>query len=126
MHTLAAILQCVLNGHRLSNALLDLLPLFLAQPLQRSPREAAIAVLELDSRLSASNGRLCEHPVALAENLLQLDGFFVLALSAKVPDFDAELGKNVGTASNDTATAGCCSLYGEVCNTSVGHPAAAL
>jgi len=126
MHTLAAILQCILNSHCLSNALLDLLPLFLAQPLQRSPREAAVAVLKLDSRLGASNGRLCEHPVALAENLLQLDGFFVLPFSAKVPDLDAELGENVGATSNDTATSGCCSLYGEVCNTSVGHPAATL
>jgi hypothetical protein len=126
MHVFAAILQCVLNRHRVSNALLDLLPLFLAQPLQRPPGEAAVAVLELNGRLRAGNGRLCEHPVALAENLLQLDGLFVLALGAKVPYLDTELGEDVGTAGNDAAAAGCCSLHGEVCNTSVGHPAAAL
>jgi len=126
MHTLATTLQGVLNRHRLGNALLDLLPLFLTQPLQRPPGEATVAVLEFNGRLCASNGRLGEHPVALAEDLLQLDSLFVLALDAQVPDLDTELGQNVGTASNDTAAARGCSLHGEVCNASEGHPAAAL
>ncbi|KAL5882636.1 hypothetical protein ACKVWC_011547 [Pyricularia oryzae] len=126
LYTFPPHLQRLLNVHNLPDALLNGRDLGGVQPLERPPGVTTVAVVALDGLLGAGDSGLCQDPVALAQDLLQLDGLVPLALGPEVPDLDADLGHDVGAAGDDAAAAAGQGLHGKVADAAKGHVAGAL
>lgn len=119
-------LQAILNVHDLTDTLLDSLGLIGRETLERSSGVATVAVVALDGRLGAGDGGLGQDPIALGEGLLESLSLVLLALDVEVPDADARLGHDVGTAGDDTAAAADEGLDGEVGDAAKGEVAGTL